>query len=125
MGDAGPAAPAYVVDPAFVQHCTKTLLAGAEAFLQRQTYLKVIKISQDKDMARQFADEAGAPPGAIDVMALCTGEIVQKYDLLSSAAPEVILAVAGISWGARYLALHKRLDALDQAKGKEEPKAKG
>jgi len=117
------AGPAYVVDPEFVKGCTATLLKGVEAFRVRAVYLKTEALSGDKNLAREFANEAGAPPGAIDVMTMCMVELTKKYDMLNAATPEALLVIAGLVWAAKDLTLHARLNKLAESKAAAEKKA--
>jgi hypothetical protein len=116
--------PAYVVTPEFVRTCTGTLLRGVEAFSQRQVFLKALTIGADANLAKELAGEAGAPPGAIDVMSLCMAEIAQKYDFLAASTPEVLLVVAGATWGGRYLALMRRLSRIEAEQKRDAKDAK-
>lgn len=106
--------PAYVVTPEFVKECSATLLKGIEAWRVRQVYLKAVTISQDKDLSRQLAEQAGAPPGTIDVMSVALAELSQKYAWLASWTPEALLVVAGGTWLAKEVNLSKKLAELEQ-----------
>ena len=83
-------------------------------------YRKALDIAEDKGLAKNLSEEAGAPPGAIQVMALCCAELTQKYDFLGAATPEALLIVAGTVWIAKDLTLIKKLN--DLAALKEEAK---
>lgn len=111
--------PAYVVDPAFVEGCTKTLLEGVQAYHARQVALKVLAIGGDKDLAREFAGEAEAPPGAIEVMAKCAAEMSVQYAWLSQATPVTLFVVAAGVWVSKDVMLWRKLNALEALKGKE------
>jgi hypothetical protein len=111
----------YVVTPDFVKTCADTLLRGVEAYRKRQVFLTVQKLNPS--LAPQFADEAGAPPGAIEVMSLCAAELAQKYDAFAKCGPEALLCVAAATWVGKDLALHKKLSALAKIKAAQPPPA--
>ncbi len=115
-----PTGPGYAVTPDFVKTCAETLLKGIEAFRQRQVYLTVTKLTEDKELAKQFAVEASAPPGAIDVMSMCAAELSQKYQFLATWSPEALLCLAGMTWLGKDLALAKRLQEIKATKEKGE-----
>lgn len=125
-GDPGgvPAVPGYVVSPEFVATCCETLLKGVEAYRQRAVFLTVRDISGgDAKLAGDYAKDAGAPPGCIEVMGKCAAEIAQKYALLNSWSPEVFLAVAGSTWIAKEASLQKRLTELARIRAEALKKA--
>jgi len=110
--DLAPAQPSYVVTPEFVKDCSSTLLKGIESWRVRQVYITAVTISRDKDLSKQLAEEAGAPPGCIDVMAVSLAELSQKYNLLSTWTPELLFCVAMGSWIVKEASLQKKLNAL-------------
>jgi len=109
-GGAPPFERGYVVTPDFVRTCATTLLEGIEAYRKRQVFLTVQKLNSS--LAPQFADEAGAPPGAIEVMSLCAAELAQKYDAFAKCGPEALFCVAALTWAGKDIALHKKLSEL-------------
>jgi hypothetical protein len=126
LGGPAPVAPTHVVTPEFVRTCMETLLKGWEAHRQRSVFLKVARLTESKGYAEKLSAEAAAPPGAIEVMSLCAAECSQKYDLLASCAPEALLCVAALTWLAKDLSLHKRLNELERMKreAEQQPAAK-
>jgi len=110
-------APDYVVDPAFVKHCVQAVLEGCQAYRQRSAYDLTLRIEDNRDMAKEMAGQAAAPPGCIEVMAMCSAEIAQKLDLMSSYSPEVLFFVAAGAWIQSDVSLHRKLNALLEAKG--------
>jgi hypothetical protein len=98
-------------------------LKGIEAFRQRQVFLTVNRLAGDQALAKEFAVEASAPPGAIDVMAMCTEELACKYELMSGWSPEVMLTAAAAIWIGKDLALMKRLGELHAVKNREDGRA--
>jgi hypothetical protein len=126
VGDPGsqPAVAPYVVSPEFVATCAETLLKGVEAYRQRAVFLAVRDISGgDNKLAGEFAHDAGAPPGCIEVMGKCCSEVASKYALLNSWSPEVFLCVAGATWIAKEAALQKRLAELARVRAEAAKKA--
>ena len=119
-----PTSPGYVVSPEFVATCAETLLKGVEAYRQRAVFLAVRDISGgDNKLAGEFAKDAGAPPGCIEVMGKCAAEIAQKYALLNSWSPEVFMAVAAATWVAKEASLQKRLNELARIRAEAVKKA--
>lgn len=112
--------PPPVVSPDFVKTCADTLLKGIEAFRQQQIYLRTLKLSEDRELSREYADEAAAPPGFIDVMSLCAAEISRKYAGVNAVTPEIVLAVSAIAWIGKDLKLSKKLSDLAALKQQAE-----
>lgn len=117
--DPCPAQPGYTVDPGFVKSCAETLLKGIEAWRVGAVYRKALAIGDDKTLAKQLSDDASAPPGAIEVMSMCAGELAAKYDFLAAASPEALFITAGVVWAAKDLALWKRLRELEGLKAEK------
>lgn len=114
MGTApdAPLSPAYVVDPQFVKTAAETLLKGVSNWEQRKVYRAVFKRSEDANLAKEFASEAGAPPGCIDVLSFSLGELTQKYPWLGSMTPEGLCVAGVLVWVTSSVSLHSKLDKL-------------
>jgi len=118
--DLGPAAIApapHVVTPEFIRTAAQTLLEGIAAWRQGKVAAVVLALTEgDKEMAARFAAEAGAPPGAIEVMSLSAAEIAAKYELIARWSPEAVLVLAAATWIGKDMALMKKLQALASEK---------
>lgn len=99
------------MDPAFVRKIVEVGLKGAEARCQHKVHRKATMI-MDKNLAREFHDEAAFPEGTIDLAALCAAEIVQKHELLSTWTPEAGLLVALGMIATNHMRLVSKLDRV-------------
>lgn len=116
-GDPGPGqppAPGYVASPAFLQECAITLLTGIRDWRKRQAY-EVAKSMAGPTLAAELAAEAEPPPGTIEVMGKCVGEIASKYDLAGAWSPEVALTAAAVIWWKSDQRLMARLADLKKS----------
>jgi hypothetical protein len=109
-----PAAPVYTVSPEFLQSTVKTISAGIDAKRVRSVYVKVLNISQKQDLAKEFAQEAAAPPGCIDSLAGSAGELAKKYPQLAQYSPEAVFITALLTWAGTSLSLSAKLDKLER-----------
>jgi len=97
----------------------QTLLEGLDGWVQRTAYGRVCRLTKaitgqaDEKEAAAIAREAAAPPGTVDVMSQCLGEIAQKYDWLGQWTPEAMLLAAAGTWAVSALSVSKRLDQLE------------
>lgn len=116
--------PVYVVDPAFIAGAATTLARGIETWRQRKVAFAVMRLTEgDKALAAEFAEEAAAPPGCLEVIGNSLAEVFQKYGWLAAAGPEVVLVGAIGIWWQKDAALMRRLEALGKelAQAKEKP----
>lgn len=107
---------AFVVDPALVQRLAKVACEGIEAWEKRRLFVACRKLELGGKETEDLLSEAGAPPGAIEVISACAAEIAQKYDWLSQWTPEAALLAAAAAWIGKDAVLFRKLDELVRLK---------